>query len=85
MREEVQLYLNDIQVAARFGISRNSVWRMVKTGQLPAPINLFKATTRWRLSDLEAFEAARAAEPRQSGMRVGHLAAARAAASSKAG
>ena len=55
------LYLTDIQIAERFGISRNSVWRLARTGELPSPINLFRATTRWRLSDIESFEAARAA------------------------
>lgn len=67
MREETPLYLSDNQLAARFGISRNSIWRLVKTGQLPAPIKLFKSTTRWRLSDIEAFEAARAAESSKAG------------------
>lgn len=67
MREETQLYLSDNQLAARFGISRNSIWRLVKTGQLPEPIRLFKSTTRWRVADIEQFEAARIAESRQAG------------------
>ncbi|MGK2915800.1 MAG: helix-turn-helix transcriptional regulator [Porticoccaceae bacterium] len=66
MREETPLYLSDNQLATRFGISRNSIWRLVKTKQLPEPVRLFKSTTRWKLSDIEAFEAARAAESRQA-------------------
>ncbi|MGK2913909.1 MAG: helix-turn-helix transcriptional regulator [Porticoccaceae bacterium] len=65
MREETPLYLSDNQLAARFGISRNSIWRLVKTGQLCAPVKLFKSTTRWKISDIETFEAARAAESRK--------------------
>ncbi len=67
MKEEIQLYFSDNQVAARFGISRNSVWRLAKIGQLPPPVRLFASTVRWRLSDIEQFEAARIAESRQAG------------------
>lgn len=67
MKDEAQLYLSDIQLAARFGISRNSIWRLVKTGQLPEPIKLFKSTTRFRLADIEAFEAERAAQASKAG------------------
>lgn len=66
MQKLPALFLTDRDIAARFSISRNSVWRLVKTGQLPAPIKLFAGSTRWKLSELEAFEAARAAESRQA-------------------
>ena len=56
MRDETQTYLTDLQLAARFGISRNSVWRLTRTCQLPQPVKLFASTTRWKLSDIEAFE-----------------------------
>ena len=69
MKVETQLYLTDNQVATRFGISRNSIWRLVKTGQLPQPVRLFKNTIRWRLSDIEVFEAERAAAPNKSERR----------------
>jgi predicted DNA-binding transcriptional regulator AlpA len=62
MREQTPHYLTDNQLAARLQISRNSVWRLVKTGQLPQPIKLFASTTRWKLSDIQEFE--RAAEER---------------------
>ena len=78
MREETKIYLTDLQLAERYGISRNSVWRLSRTGELPAPVNLFKATTRWRLSEIEAFEAERAAEPRQPGNGIGKTRAMRA-------
>lgn len=62
-----QVFFTDNQLAERFQVSRNSIWRLVKTGQLPAPVKLFKSTTRWRLSDIEAFEAARAAASSKAG------------------
>lgn len=52
-----QAFLSDVQLAERFGISRVSIWRLAKTGELPAPVKLFRSTTRWRLADIEGFEA----------------------------
>lgn len=67
MRDETQTYLTDSQLAARFGISRNSIWRLTRTGQLPAPIKLFASTTRWKLSDIQAFEAEAEARTAKAG------------------
>lgn len=53
-------FLPDKAVAVRYSISRASVWRLVKSGDLPPPIKLSPGCTRWRLSDLEASEASRA-------------------------
>lgn len=50
-------FLKDRQVAARLGISRPTLWRWVKDGRLPRPVKLGPAVTRWRLSDIEKFEA----------------------------
>lgn len=55
-------YLTDTQLAARFSNSRNTIWRWVREGRLPAPVKLALGTTRWRLVDIEKFEAERAAE-----------------------
>lgn len=50
-------YLNADQVAQRFVISKNSVWRWVRTRpDFPKPIKLGAACTRFKLSDIEAFE-----------------------------
>ncbi|QDY69804.1 helix-turn-helix transcriptional regulator [Qingshengfaniella alkalisoli] len=57
-----QTFLRDTQVAQRYGVSRVTIWRWVKDGHaFPKPIKLTDAVTRWKLSDLEAWEAARAA------------------------
>ncbi len=53
-----ELYLRDVEVAARFGCSRQTVWRWSRTDpHFPAPVKLGPGTTRWRLSDLLAYEA----------------------------
>lgn len=49
-------YLKDREVAERFGIVRQTVWKRVEPGFLPAPIKLPPNSTRWRLSSLLAFE-----------------------------
>ena len=47
------------QLAARLGIHRATVWRWAKQGRLPKPVNFSRNVTAWRLSDIEAFVAAR--------------------------
>jgi predicted DNA-binding transcriptional regulator AlpA len=50
-------YLSDAQIAARYGVSRQTVWRWTSNDpQFPTPIKLSAGCTRWRLSDLEAWE-----------------------------
>lgn len=52
-------YLTDLDVAARFSISRPTVWRWAGDPghKFPAPIKLSQGVTRWRLQDLLEFEA----------------------------
>lgn len=50
------VYAKDTQIAARYSVSRPTIWRWVTEGKLPHPIRLSPGCTRWRLSDLEAFE-----------------------------
>lgn len=49
-------YLRDFEVAERYGISRSSVWRWRKKGKIPEPIKFGEDSTRWSLSELEAWE-----------------------------
>lgn len=51
------MFLTDVQVAKRYGVSRPTVWRWVSTGKLPQPIRFSRGCTRWRIDQLEAFEA----------------------------
>ncbi len=39
-------------VEAVLDISPTSVWRMVKAGTLPAPLNITARASRWRVGDL---------------------------------
>jgi prophage regulatory protein len=50
------LYLSVDQVAARFNVSKDSIWRWRRDGEFPAPKKLGGRTTRWRLSDIEEWE-----------------------------
>lgn len=53
-------YLTDAALAARFGVSRATPWRWAKEGNFPQPVKLSPGCTRWRLSDVEAWEAKQA-------------------------
>lgn len=56
------MYMTDKQVAERFGISRVTVWRWRKTDPaFPAPITLSPGCVRWKLADIEMWEASKAA------------------------
>lgn len=50
------LYLSVNQVAERFNVSPDSIWRWKRAGDFPAPVKLGGNTTRWRLSDIEEWE-----------------------------
>ncbi len=53
----VNIYLSVEQVSVRFGVSKDTIWRWRREGEFPAPVRLGGRTSRWRLSDLEAYEA----------------------------
>lgn len=56
------MYLTDKQTADRYGVTRTTIWRWRKTDQtFPTPITLSPGCVRFRLADLEAWEAAKAA------------------------
>jgi predicted DNA-binding transcriptional regulator AlpA len=49
--------LSDQEVAARFSVSRATIWRWVdKVSGFPYPIKTTPGTTRWKVSDLVRFE-----------------------------
>lgn len=52
-------YVSDRDLAARYNISRPTVWRWAHSGNLPKPVKLSEGCTRWRLSEIEARDAAR--------------------------
>lgn len=52
------MYLSDKQVADRFSVSRQTIWRWRRVAEFPSPFSLSPGCTRWKLSDIEAWEAA---------------------------
>lgn len=46
------MYLSVQQVAERYGVSTDSIWRWKRNGDFPAPVRVGPNCTRWRLSDL---------------------------------
>lgn len=55
-----ETYLSDTKVAGRYDVHRSTPWRWLKTDpRFPAPFTLSPGCTRWRLSDLEEWEASK--------------------------
>ena len=50
------IYVTDTILAARFQVSRATIWRWVQTRQFPDPIKLSAGCTRWRLAEVEDWE-----------------------------
>ena len=56
------MFVSDKQVAARYNVTRPTVWRWLKTDpSFPKPISLSPGCTRWRLDEIESWEVARRA------------------------
>lgn len=53
------VFLTVRQVADRLGVSTDSIWRWKRRGVFPAAVRLGPGCTRWRLADIEAWEASR--------------------------
>ena len=63
MQHQQTAYLPAGQVRSRYGVSDMTLWRWLRNEQLnfPRPVTINKRRF-WKLADLEAWEAARAAE-----------------------
>lgn len=56
-----ETFLNDLQVSARYGVNRATPWRWAKARtDFPKPICLSPGCTRWKLSEIEAWEKSKA-------------------------
>ncbi|MCE8556358.1 AlpA family phage regulatory protein [Ruegeria pomeroyi] len=52
-------FLSDLQLAQRYSVHRTTPWRWVKSEPgFPKPVVLSPGCTRWRLSEIEAWEKA---------------------------
>lgn len=49
-------YFADKNLATRYQVTRQTIWRWVREGNLPAPIRLGKAAVRWSEADILAWE-----------------------------
>lgn len=53
-----QLFLTARDLSRRYGVSVATIWRWSsKRSDFPRPLKLGTGCTRWRIQDLEAFEA----------------------------
>jgi prophage regulatory protein len=67
MHMTTSTYLTDVQVAERFGVNRATVWRWAKHNPgFPSPVSLSSGFNRWRLADIEAWEASKIAAQSQA-------------------
>lgn len=58
-----ETYLSDVQFSARYGNHKSWPWRRAKLDRdFPKPIRLSPGCTRWRLSDIEAWEHRKSAD-----------------------
>ena len=52
-------YLSVKALAARYSVAKSTCWRWTQEGKLPQPVKLTNGSTRWKLTDLEQWEAQR--------------------------
>jgi prophage regulatory protein len=58
------VYVSVADLAARYSVARSTIWRWAASGRMPRPQSISPACTRWRLSDIEAWDAERDATQR---------------------
>lgn len=56
---ELATHATDLQLAARYGVNRSTVWRWTQHGKFPQPVKLSAGCTRWKLAEVEAWERSR--------------------------
>ena len=54
-------WLNVLGVAERYGVSRATVFNLLKAGELPKGIRITRRNVRWRADALDEFDRQRAA------------------------
>lgn len=52
------LFLTDLYLSNRYGVTRQTIWRWSRDNSgFPKPIKLSPGCTRWKLSEVERWEA----------------------------
>jgi prophage regulatory protein len=55
-----ETFVSDTQLATRYGVHRATIWRWTNTNAVfPKPVKLSPQCSRWKLSDIETWEASR--------------------------
>ncbi len=54
---DVRRYLSVASVARRYDVCVSTVWRWVKSRQFPTSVKISNGTTRWRIADLDGYDA----------------------------
>ena len=55
-----RLYASAAELADRFAVGRSAIWGWLRSDpNFPKPVKLSPGTTRWKLSDIEAWETTR--------------------------
>jgi len=54
-----QDYQSVKQLANRYGNNVATIWRWVAQGRFPKPVKLSPGCTRWRISDIQKWEASK--------------------------
>lgn len=59
MTHQKTTHLSDKQIAELYNVHPKTPWRWAREGKFPKPVKLTTGCTRWRVADLEAWEAER--------------------------
>ncbi|MEC9388073.1 MAG: AlpA family phage regulatory protein [Pseudomonadota bacterium] len=59
--DQTEKYLSARELASRYQVSLVTPWRWAKKDSFPSPVKLGPGCTRWKLSEIEAWEASRGA------------------------
>jgi predicted DNA-binding transcriptional regulator AlpA len=62
MKEDPTIYLRDTDLARRFNVHRATIWNWVREYGFPRPVKLTDSCTRWRASDVAAWEVQRSTQ-----------------------
>jgi len=52
------IYVSDKTLAARYEVSRATIWRWAREDKLPKPVKITNNCTRWEILSIEKWEAA---------------------------
>ncbi len=53
------VYYSDKQLAQKFGVTRNTIWRWTRDKVFPQPVKFSAGCTRWRSDDIQEWMAER--------------------------